>query len=197
VGFDVNGDGEITNDRDLNEDGKVTLADWERGAYIVVNSWGEKWSQDGRIYLLYSAMIDPDWKRGNFLGRAEVKRYQPERTLRLKLTCDDRSDLRFKVGISGGKDSAKAEHDFSPELLNGWPLFGKAVGRDDDGEGRLFLEFSRADGSAATGELHEAALRRYDSDGKFLGESAIQIESGKFGESSLKLEQILSDLDQK
>ncbi|MDB4765683.1 hypothetical protein OAG05_03060, partial [Akkermansiaceae bacterium] len=69
VGYDLNGDGKITNDIDTNSDGKVTLADWERGAYIVVNSWGEKWSKDGRVYLLYSAMIDSTWKRGNYLGR--------------------------------------------------------------------------------------------------------------------------------
>lgn len=41
VGYDLNGDGLITNDMDINNDGKVTLADWERGAYIIVNSWGE------------------------------------------------------------------------------------------------------------------------------------------------------------
>lgn len=223
VGYDVNGDGKITNDLDLNDDGKVTLADWERGAYIVVNSWGKTWSKDGRIYLLYSAMIDPTWKRGNYLGRAEVVRYLPRRTLRLKLACDDRTDLRMTIGIAGDKDAAAAEYGFAPETFNGWPLFGrgnaghvpmagpnddtpievgiditsllKNLGPDKDGKGKLFLRLGRVDGSDAVGELHECAVRTYDSKGRLLGESRLGIENGSFGKSPLEMETVISDLE--
>lgn len=220
VGIDVNGDGKITNDIDLNNDGKVTLADWERGAYIVANSWGDKWSKDGRIYLLYSAMIDPTWERGNYLGRAEVTRYQPSTTLKLKLACDDRSDLRVSIGIAGDKDADTPEHEFAPEALNGWPLFGKGksghvpmagpddntplemgvdltallnkMGSDKDGKVRIFLRFSRADGSDATGELLECAIRSYNEKGEFLRESKVNIDGGKFGKSPLKVQSVIS-----
>jgi hypothetical protein len=221
VGYDVNGDGKITNDVDLNGDGKVTLADWERGAYIVVNSWGEEWSKDGRIYLLYSAMIDPTWKRGNYLGRVEVSRYRPTHTLRLKLGCDDRTDLRMTIGVSGDTAAAKPEQEFAPEAFNGWPLFGKAnaghvpmAGPDDhtplevgidissmmdaldqgeDGQAKLFLSLSRAEGSKAVGKLHECAVRFYDPEGKFLREEKIDIEDGSFGEHAFDLEAVFTD----
>lgn len=219
VGYDVNGDGKITNDIDTNADGKITLADWERGAYIVVNSWGAKWSKDGRIYLLYSAMIDPTWKRGNYLGRAEVTRNLPRRTLKLKLSCNDRTDLRMTIGIAGDKDATAPEHEFAPETFNGWPLFRggnaghvpiagpndntplevgidltpllKKLGRDKDGKGKLFIQLSRADGSKAQGELHECAVRTYDPKGTFLDELKLNFEDGNFGDSPLKVKSVI------
>ncbi|MDB4406947.1 hypothetical protein N9173_00135 [bacterium] len=222
VGYDLNGDGKITNDIDTNSDGKVTLADWERGAYIVVNSWGEKWSKDGRVYLLYSAMIDSTWKRGNYLGRAEVTRYQPRTTLKLRLSCNDRTDLRMTIGIAGDKDATEPDHEFSPEAFNGWPLFKggnaghvpmagpdddsplevgidltsflKDLGPDQDGQGRFFLRLSRADGSEAVGELHECAIRSYNQKGDFLRESKVEIKEGNFGKEALRIETTIRDL---
>ena len=217
-GHDVNGDGKITNDIDTNGDGKVTLADWERGAYIVVNSWGEEWSNKGRVYLLYSAMIDPTWKRGNYLGRAEVTRHQPRTTLKLKLTCSDRTDLRMTIGIAGDKEATSPEHELAPEAFNGWPLFKggnaghvplagpgdetplevgidltsllKNLGKD---KGKIFLSLSRADGSEAQGELHECSIRSYGPNGSFLRESTIEIEAGEFGPSPLEIDTIIAD----
>ena len=221
VGYDVNGDGKITNDIDRDGDGKITLADWERGAFIVVNSWGETWSKDGKIYLLYSAMVDPTWERGNFLGRIEVSRHLPKRTLKLKLACNKRSDLRVTIGIARDKYATKPEHEFAPQALNGWPLFGKPKnnvgevplagpddasplelgidltplldmsGPDADGDGRLFLRFGRAEKSDATGLLHDCAIRSYDAKGAFVGESVVEIPDGNFGNSPLTIETIL------
>jgi hypothetical protein len=116
---------QITNDIDTNSDGKVTLADWERGAFIVVNSWGKNWSKDGRIYLLYSAMVDSTWERGNFLGRIEVRRALPQSTLKLKLACNKRSDLRVTIGVARDENATRPDHEFEPQALNGFPLFGK------------------------------------------------------------------------
>jgi hypothetical protein len=201
VGFDVNNDGEITNDIDTNKDGKIDLADWERGAYIVVNSWGKKWSGDGRIYLLYSAMVDSDWRRGNYLGRIEVARRTPRMTLRLKLSFSDRSDLRVSIGMAKDPEATFPTSEFAPEVLNGWPLLGEMnvghvpmVGpgdskpiemgidltalRDECGfklgdQGRIFLRLGRADGSKANGKLYECAVRHYDGQGKFIRETSI------------------------
>jgi hypothetical protein len=222
VGYDVNGDGKITNDIDINNDGKVTLADRERGAFIVVNSWGEKWSKDGKIYLLYSAMVDPTWQRGNFLGRVEVARHIPQRTLKLKLACNKRADLRVSIGIARDKTATKPDHELAPQVLNGWPLFGnpknnvgevplagpgndsplelgidltpllKQLGPDATGDGKLFLRFSRADKSDATGELHVCAIRNYDAKGAFVSESVVEIKEGTFGKIPLMLETTLN-----
>jgi hypothetical protein len=222
VGFDVNGDGKITNDIDINNDGKVTLADWERGAFIVVNSWGSDWANGGKIYLLYSAMTDPTWQRGNFLGRIEVSRHLPKTTLKLKLSHGKRSDLRVTIGIAADRNAAKPDHEFSPQPLNGWPLFGNRrnhvgevplAGPGDDSplelgidltpllekvgagfadDGRLFLSFGCDDRSDATGKLHACAIRQYDEQGSFVRESVVEITDGAFGEKPLMLETILT-----
>ena len=168
-------------------------------------------------------MIDPTWNRGNYLGRAEVTRYQPRMTLKLKLACDDRSDLRMNIGISGDENAAEPEHEFAPEAFNGWPLFGKGanaghvpmagpgdntplevgidltsllneLGPDQDGKGRFFLELGRADGSDASGEIHECAVLTYDSQGSLLSESKVDLTEREFGKSTLNIESIVTDL---
>jgi hypothetical protein len=221
VGFDVNGDGKITNDLDINSDGKVSLIDHERGAFIVVNSWGKTWSEDGKIYLLYSAMVDPTWERGNYLGRIEVYRHVPRCTLKLKLACTKRSDLRVTIGIAADKNATKPEHELAPQVLNGFPLFGNrkdnvgqvplaGPGEDSpleigidlspliskldpqlDGYGRLFLSFSCPEKSDTTGVVQACAIRNYDDKGTFLRESVVEVQDGAFGKTPLTLDTIL------
>ena len=188
----------------------------------MVNSWGETWSKDGKIYLLYSAMVDPTWERGNYLGRIEVCRHIPRRTLKLNLACNKRSDLRVTLGIAGSKDATKPDYELAPQALNGWPLFGKnrkdnvgevpLAGPDNDspleigidltalleklgtesvGDGRLFLSFSCAEKSNATGVLQACAIRNYDDKASFVRESVVEVQDGTFGKKPLTLEAIL------
>ena len=160
-------------------------------------------------------MIDPTWKRGNYLGRAEVKRYLPRRTLRLKLSFSDRTDLRMTLGISKDPKSSNPDHEMKPEAFNGWPLFGRAnaghvplAGPDNDaalevgidltplfeklepGErerSRIFVRLGRAENSKAKGVLHEAGVRSYDSDGTFQKEVSLEIPSKAFGKHDIEV----------
>ena len=217
VGYDLNGDWKITNDIDINGDGEVTIADRERGAFIVANSWGADWSKDGKIYLLYSAMVDPTWERGNYLGRIEVSRHVPRHTLKLRLACDNRSALRVTVGFARDRNATQPDRELAPQPLNGWPVFGNGkdfvgevplAGPGDDSpleigidltpliggsetDGRLFLRFGCAEKSTATGLLYACSLRSYDAGGSFVRESNVKIPDGAFGRTPLTLETTL------
>ena len=50
---DVNKDGKFTKNVDVNNDGKVDLADWELGAFLVANSWGTIYFDGGFYYAPY------------------------------------------------------------------------------------------------------------------------------------------------
>ena len=108
IGFDVNNDGKITNDVDINNDEKITLADYEKGAFIVANSWGKKWGNDGKIYILYRCLMSRAdfWDRGPFMGYAVPEYSQPAMTLRIKAVYPKRNGLTLtlKLKYKDGKE---------------------------------------------------------------------------------------------
>jgi hypothetical protein len=163
--------------------------------------------------MLYSAMIDPSWDRGNYLGRVEVSRYTPRTTLRLKLECTERCHLQTRIGIAGDVNAQSPEHEIRPQVLNGWPLFkgsnpgavpmgGPGLDKpielgvdlselttrlkaDADGKVRLFIHLGRKEKSKATGVLHACAIRHYDAKGGLIQEVPVEITEGAFGEDEL------------
>ena len=94
VRFDFNGDGKFTNDRDLNGDGVVDLRDWEKGALIVVNSFGTGWGSGGKAYLPYRLFPEVYGGSGYVVEVADGK---PKLTLRLKLTHAYRERLGIRL----------------------------------------------------------------------------------------------------
>ncbi len=108
VGYDFNGDGEITNNVDLNEDGKITPADYECGCFILANSWGKEWANKGFVYAPYREHAVSGWERGKWVGVLKVKNnYQPRVSLRLKMQCSNRSALQLSWTSASKRTSAK------------------------------------------------------------------------------------------
>jgi hypothetical protein len=70
------------------------------------------------------------------------------------------------------------------------PLLEK-LGPDVTGKGRLFLRFTTAEKSDATGKVYACAIRHYDEKGSFVSESNIELKDGAFSKSPLTLESVL------
>lgn len=120
VGHDVNGDGRITNDVDLNGDGELTLADWERGAFIAVNSYGTDWGDAGQTYVLYREAAVTPFRRGHWAAAMAVwpQAITPRLTVRLVLEASCQSALRVRLHSerAGGQRVTHA-----PVLFDGGP----------------------------------------------------------------------------
>lgn len=106
VAYDLNGDGEITED--------------ERGAFIVVNSWGTWWGSEGKCYYPYKYFLLPAAEGGLADLDAEALMVEPEIhtplvIFRVKLTYTSRNDLYFRLGVAEG-DAV------SPSVILDYPL---------------------------------------------------------------------------
>jgi hypothetical protein len=121
VKLDFNGDGKFTNDIDINGDFVVDMADWEKGALIVVNSWGKGWADSGKSYVAYRVLTRYGFE-GGFWNRSVhlidlVNNYEPQLTMRAKLIHPVRNSIKIMAGVSGDPMADR------PEQILEFPLF--------------------------------------------------------------------------
>ncbi len=130
ITYDYNNDGQITNNIDINNDGVVDMRDWERGALIMVNSWGTYWGNNGKAYVMYKILAE-DMAHGGIVGKkvfaVRVKNTQePQLKMRVKMRHNSRKRIKISAGIaSADLTSAIPEHKID------FPLFNKQGGDFD------------------------------------------------------------------
>lgn len=98
---------------DLDGNGLYGEADKdERGAWIIVNSWGNRWANEGFIYCPYKYSFPVRqneggaWKPEFYHAR---KNYRPLRTLKVRMDYSRRSELRLSVGIAADTTATEPE----------------------------------------------------------------------------------------
>ena len=107
IGFDGNGDGRITNDLDITGDGRVTLADQERGAFLLVNPWGPRWGAGGMAWAPYRGHALSRWPRSGEVAVVEkVSRETPRLMLKMRLRLEERRDVIVTAGAADRGDAA-------------------------------------------------------------------------------------------
>ena len=109
IEFDLNGNG-IYGEKSSDE----------RGAWIIVNSWGSGWANGGFVYCpyayggAYSKMVNGQKVFDtNSWWRPEIyhvrKEYRPLRTIKLKMDYSRRSELYLTAGISTNIDATSPD----------------------------------------------------------------------------------------
>ena len=103
IGYDVNGDGSITNDVDINDDRVVDVKDMEKGVLKVANTWGQNWQENGCIYMMYRLCALPVEEGGihdNHVYLITTKAHEPKLTLKVNVSHPVRSYIAFAGGLS-------------------------------------------------------------------------------------------------
>ncbi len=127
VGFDFNADGQITNDIDVNDDGTVDYNDWEKGALIGLNSWGDNWQNSGTVYVPYRTVIREQMKSQFMYIR---KGFVPVVALKIKLSYSERTHMQLLIGASENMDATEPDlemvcHHFNNAGNGEVPLLGR------------------------------------------------------------------------
>lgn len=91
IEFDLDGNGVA------GEEGKD-----ETGAWIIVNSWGSGWCNDGFVYCPYKYAVTTGQNGSYYMPEVYYmrKNYTPLRTMKITMEYSKRSEIRLSAGIS-------------------------------------------------------------------------------------------------
>ena len=118
VEIDLDGDG-IYGEGDIDTDEPWGVQPLEKGAWIVVNSWGPYWANGGFIYCPYAWSVPaaiksgPEYIPNNGWWTPEVYRirkdYRPLRTMKVEVEYSRRSEMCFFAGVSADLNASEPE----------------------------------------------------------------------------------------
>ncbi len=124
IRYDINNDGQYTNDLDINNDGEVNILDWEMGGVKLANSYyASSWGDAGFSYLLYSGLcrkMNP--QGGPWNGMVHVikakENTEPQATFKVKLTHDSRNKIKVMAGVATTPGATEPEFIIDFPILN-------------------------------------------------------------------------------
>lgn len=121
IRWDYNGDGQYTNDIDLNEDDVIDVRDWEIGGVKFVNSHGITAQDSGFCYMMYKVLAEEFIYGGVWNQEVHVldvnETYEPLLTFKVTLKHTYREKIRVRVGIT--TDTAAG----MPAYIMEFPIF--------------------------------------------------------------------------
>jgi hypothetical protein len=116
IRWDYNGDGQYTNNLDINADGIVDMRDWEIGGFKMANTYGSisGWGDQGFCYMMYKSVADAFQQGGiwnNTVVVIDVRdNHEPQLTAKVSLTYPCRDLIRVMAGVSNDPNATEPEH---------------------------------------------------------------------------------------
>jgi hypothetical protein len=95
VGFDYNGDGQLTNDGD-------DVKNWEKGSWMVVNNWGDGWYwAPYRLLAIAPSQGGAGTNSCNPVMLCRIQKdYTPRVTFKVSITHDQRENIQIVTGFA-------------------------------------------------------------------------------------------------
>ena len=122
IKYDFNGDGQYTNNKDIDGNGVLDMRDWEVGGLIMVNSWGNSFGDAGKAYVPYKLLAEPKTNGGIGTSIVHVLRakatYTPKATIKATITHTSRGKLQITAGISSNPNATKPDHILQVPIFN-------------------------------------------------------------------------------
>jgi len=116
VRWDYNGDGQYTNNLDINTDGIVDMRDWEIGGFKMANTYGSisGWGDNGFSYMMYKSVAD-QFQQGGIWNNTVVvidvrDNQEPQLTAKVSLSHPCRNSLRVMAGVSADPSATEPDH---------------------------------------------------------------------------------------
>jgi hypothetical protein len=122
VRYDVNDDGQFTNNIDINGDSVVDVRDWEIGAFKLANSYGTWWADAGYSYVLYEAMASQFefggiWNHCVYLVEPDSA-YVPLLGMEFTIKYNQRNQIRITAGVNTDTSASYPSHTMEFPFFN-------------------------------------------------------------------------------
>ncbi len=123
VCWDYNGDGQYTNNIDLNGDDIIDVRDWEKGGFKLAESFGPDWQgHGGFLYIMYKCIVD-DFPNGGILNNEmaviePLIGYEPLLTAKVNLNHESRGNIKISIGVSKNVNAIEPDVELDFPILN-------------------------------------------------------------------------------
>ncbi len=121
--WDYNGDGQYTNNVDINGDNVVDVRDWEIGGFRFANTYsgGPDFGNNGFCYMTYKSCADPSENGGIWNNAVQVlyakEQMEPLLTAKITLSSNNRKSVRGRMGFATDANATQ------PEFIMQFPIF--------------------------------------------------------------------------
>jgi len=124
IRWDYNGDGQYTNNIDINGDGIISLKDWEIGGFKIANTYGNvgNWANQGFAWAMYKSFADNTssggiWNNAAYIAYAKQD-LQPKLTMKITLKHTSRNKLKVIAGVSTDPSATEPETTLNLPILD-------------------------------------------------------------------------------